>query len=373
MLRMNLQKLLWVPLMCFGLSLVYAAAQTQPAAGPPAAAPTSPPSSAIPAAAPLPDPKTPQEFFARARQLSDLEASGIPFHLKATYVATGDAEFTGNGTYEEWWQSKDLWRKEATLGDYKYVAIKHGDARSVYGSSNYLPLRLRQMLEAVLIRIVPNSGSARDWKLKHKRMNGVDLVVLSVHRPCGNELKCLAADYFTPQGLLRIHLGDSVQKLYNGFQGFHGVSIPHSIEMAGLTGEILTISIAPLEPLTPNDSHLLQNATPRANLPAVQLPIMPERDKLKSAHFNKAKILNQSQPVYPQDAKQRREEGTVVMEATIDEDGKVREPYVIGSAGTLLDGAAMDAVRKWRYQPTTLDGVPVCVTTTITVMFHLRP
>ena len=69
------------------------------------------------AAAPLPDPQTPEEFFARARALSDLEASGTPFHLKATYVASGDAEFTGNGTYEEWWQSKDLWRKEATLGN----------------------------------------------------------------------------------------------------------------------------------------------------------------------------------------------------------------------------------------------------------------
>jgi hypothetical protein len=84
--------------------------QAQPAASPPAtaAARTSPASSATPAAALLPDPQTSEEFFARARQLSDLEASGIPFHLKATYVASGDAEFTGNGTYEEWWQSKDL-------------------------------------------------------------------------------------------------------------------------------------------------------------------------------------------------------------------------------------------------------------------------
>ena len=79
-LKMNWQKLLCVPLMCFGFSLVYAAAQTQPAAGSPAAAPTTTPSSGKAAAASLPDPQTPEEFFARARQLSDLEASGIPFH-----------------------------------------------------------------------------------------------------------------------------------------------------------------------------------------------------------------------------------------------------------------------------------------------------
>ena len=106
-LKMNRSKMLCVILMCFGFSLVNAAAQTQPAAGPPAAAPTPPVTSAkaatatatsSAAAVPLPDPQTPQEFFARARALSDLEASGIPFHLKAIYVATGDAEFTGNGT-----------------------------------------------------------------------------------------------------------------------------------------------------------------------------------------------------------------------------------------------------------------------------------
>ncbi|HET9085903.1 MAG TPA: hypothetical protein VFN53_00085 [Acidobacteriaceae bacterium] len=80
----------------------------------------SPPS----AAATSPNPKTPEEFFARARQLSDLEAAGIPFHLKATYVASGDAEFTSNETYEEWWESKDTWRKEATLGGYRYVGLR---------------------------------------------------------------------------------------------------------------------------------------------------------------------------------------------------------------------------------------------------------
>ena len=95
-LKMNRQKLLCVLLMCFGFSLVYAAAQ-QPAAGPPASAPAYPSPLVKAAAASLPDPKAPEEFFARARALSDLEASGIAFHLKATYVANPDA-----GTSREW-------------------------------------------------------------------------------------------------------------------------------------------------------------------------------------------------------------------------------------------------------------------------------
>jgi len=372
-LKMSLKKLLCVSLMCFGLSLVYAAAQTQPAAGPPAAAPATPSSPAKAAAAPLPDPKTPEEFFARARQLSDLEASGIPFHLKATYVASGNTEFTGNGTYEEWWQSKDLWRKEATLGDYKYVEIKDGDKHAVYASSDYVPLRLRQMLEAVLIRIVPNSGSARDWKLKHKKINGVDLVVLSVDRPCGNEIKCLAADYFMPKGVLRIHVDRSMQKLYNGFDGFYGLAIPHSVAVAGMNGDVLTISITSLQPLSSSESQMLQSVAPPPNLRSILLPSVANQKELMSDKVTRSRITDQIAPIYPPAALQKRMEGTVVMEATIDEHGRVREPFVISSPGSLLDMAAMDAVKQWRYRPLIINGVPICVTTTISVVFHYRP
>ncbi len=370
---MSRQKLLCVVLMCFGFSLVYAAAQTEPAAGPPASAPATPlPPEKAPekaAATPVPDPKTPEEFFTRARQLSDLEASGIPFHLKATYVASGDTEFTGNGTYEEWWQSKDLWRKEATLGNYKYVAIKDGDKHTVYGSSEYIPLRLRQMLKAVVVRIAPDAGLTSDWKPKREQLNGVDLAVFSVNLPCGPLVECQVENHFSPQGLLRIRVDDSIETLYNGFEGFGGCVIPRSIVVAGGKGEILTISIVSLESLSPGESKSLQDTTPRANLPPIQIPGVPDSKDLKRVHATAAKLLNQTEPIYPPFAKQHGIQGTVLIEASIDEDGKVREPYVIGSAGTLLDGAAMDAVQKWRYRPTTIDGTPICVETTTSVIF----
>ena len=154
-------------------------AQTQPASTP--AAPTQAP------VANTANPITPAGFFARARQLSDLEAAGIPFHLKATYVATGDAEFTGNGTYEEWWQSKEAWRKEATLGDYRYVGIRKTGVNRFYSTSDYVPLRLRQAMDAVLVRIAPDISSSREWQTQHTKLSGVDLTVLSSKYDCGDE------------------------------------------------------------------------------------------------------------------------------------------------------------------------------------------
>lgn len=370
---MNLQKLLCVPLMCFGLSLVYAAAQTQPAVGPPATAPTSPPSSATAVAAPLPDPKTPEEFFARARQLSDLEASGNPFHLKATYVATGDAEFTGNGTYEEWWQSKDLWRKEATLGDYKYLAIKHGDTTSAYSTRPYVPLRLRQTMDNVLIRIPSDGGTPGRWKLKHKKLKGVDFAVLATQEECGDKfakVKCVTQDYFTSEGVLRVHEGKGAENVYNNFHAFRGLAIPVNIMAAGDGAVILSISIQTLELLKPGDIELLKSASPPAGLHLA--PHTVDMADSPVPQPKASKIVHLVQPHYPADAKRRGIEGAVVMDLIIDEAGNVREPFVIKSAGPLLDRASLGAVRQWKYSPTVLNGVPVSVHTMVSVVYSLN-
>jgi protein TonB len=75
-------------------------------------------------------------------------------------------------------------------------------------------------------------------------------------------------------------------------------------------------------------------------------------------------------PVYPTVAQTARIEGIVILEAIIDERGAVRDIRVLRSI-PLLDRAAIDAVSRWRYRPTTLNGAPVPVIMTVTVSFKL--
>jgi protein TonB len=76
-------------------------------------------------------------------------------------------------------------------------------------------------------------------------------------------------------------------------------------------------------------------------------------------------------PVYPAIARQARVQGTVVIQAVIGADGAVRDAQVQNSM-PLLDQAALDAVRQWRYEPTQLNGVPVAVIMTVSVRFTLQ-
>lgn len=76
-------------------------------------------------------------------------------------------------------------------------------------------------------------------------------------------------------------------------------------------------------------------------------------------------------PVYPRIALESKIEGVVILEAVIDADGSVRDVRVLRSA-PLLDQAAIDAVRKWRFTLTLLNGVPVPIIMTVTVRFSLK-
>ena len=84
-----------------------------------------------------------------------------------------------------------------------------------------------------------------------------------------------------------------------------------------------------------------------------------------------ARILNRVQPIYPPLARQTRISGTVRLHAIISKDGTIKELEVT-SGHPLLQQAALDAVRQWRYQPTLLNGEPVEVDTTIDVIFSLN-
>jgi protein TonB len=75
-------------------------------------------------------------------------------------------------------------------------------------------------------------------------------------------------------------------------------------------------------------------------------------------------------PIYPALARAVHVEGVVILEAVIDVRGDVQSVRVLRSF-PLLDQAAIDAVRQWRYTPARLNGDVVPVIVTVTVNFSL--
>jgi len=105
---------------------------------------------------------------------------------------------------------------------------------------------------------------------------------------------------------------------------------------------------------------------------AAPLPPPPAKDPVRpGGSISRPERIHYVAPEYPALARAARREGTVILEAVLDTDGHVREARVLRSI-PLLDAAALEAVEQWRFTPTLLNGEPVPVVLTVTVVFSLR-
>jgi TonB family protein len=87
--------------------------------------------------------------------------------------------------------------------------------------------------------------------------------------------------------------------------------------------------------------------------------------------IQEARLTKSEPPDYPELAKSTHVSGDVVMDAVIDAAGNVKSVRVI-SGPPLLQRAAVDALRQWKYEPARLDGQPIAVHLTVTLNFRLR-
>jgi TonB family protein len=97
----------------------------------------------------------------------------------------------------------------------------------------------------------------------------------------------------------------------------------------------------------------------------------PSEPRTVGGRIKEPRKIKSVPPKYPDDAKRAGIAGVVILECTISPKGEVAAVKVLKGL-PLLSEAAVEAVRKWRYTPTLLDGVAVPVIMTVTVNFKLE-
>ena len=106
--------------------------------------------------------------------------------------------------------------------------------------------------------------------------------------------------------------------------------------------------------------------------PPVAKVTAPSEPIRVGGNVREPRALKMVPPIYPQLASRARVSGTVVLEATLTEEGTVEEIRVI-SGHPLLIEAAIACVKQWQYEPTLLNGIPVAVILTAKVRFERAP
>ena len=134
-----------------------------------------------------------------------------------------------------------------------------------------------------------------------------------------------------------------------------GVAAQSSVEVPAIQPELTPSSGNPF------GGALGSQKAPAA--PAVRAPI--------GGMVQQPRLLRSAPALYPQLAKSNRVSGDVVVDALIDTTGNVTTAKVI-SGPVLLQQAAVETVRHWKYEPARLDGQAVAMHLTVTVRFRLN-
>src|SRR5712691_10023740 len=110
-----------------------------------------------------------------------------------------------------------------------------------------------------------------------------------------------------------------------------------------------------------------------AETPAPDAKLDSPRMRIKvGGSVQKARLMKQVPPIYPDEARRQYIQADVVLHALITREGTVQDLRVI-KGRCMLAEAAIKAVRQWRYAPTLLEGKPLEIETTIAVSFKLGP
>jgi general secretion pathway protein A len=138
------------------------------------------------------------------------------------------------------------------------------------------------------------------------------------------------------------------------------------IQTRGLELGNLNSAVAP--PAEPNPLSGITSASNAVALPPAgfksDAPV-PVGGRIKAPQ-----LLTHVLPQYPELARQSHAEGDVALEVVVDKSGSVSDAKIVSGPGVLRQ-AALDAVRRWKYAPSLLDGQPMSVQMLVTIRFRL--
>ena len=103
----------------------------------------------------------------------------------------------------------------------------------------------------------------------------------------------------------------------------------------------------------------------------VDSPKTGEEVQLDPDRFTPPRTVETPAPTYPEDARKEKVEGTVIVQAVIEKDGTVSAARVVKGLHPSLDRVSAETIRRWRFEPASLDGEPVAVHYHMTIRYRL--
>lgn len=325
-------------------------------------------------------------LFEKAIAASDIEAKGSPaFRLQATVRMFGSENRSSSGMLVGFWTPDGQSREETIFPGYQLVMVSDGKHSWTKNSLEYVPYKVAALWDALAftdrLRSWVEPGTSETWIAgprlpPPRREKGFALSVPKMAK--GSNQECteikdksdppsrFCFDAATGHLLEELEGQDGVKYEYSNYEAFGEKNFPRTMRVFdGMQGEVAELQIDRIDSMG-------------KPAPGLFLPLAGAREVPTGATCGKVrsgKLLKMVQPNYPHTARMKNQSGTVLLYGYIGTDGAVRGLWVLKSPALALTSAAYQAVRQWRYRPSTCmnggENVPMPVPTEITVIFEM--
>jgi len=306
-----------------------------------------------------------QAMLQRARELSDIRSvNASAFRLKATFSFVGKDLETAQGTYTEVWVSNSRWRRETTVNSWRRVEVGSPNRRWLLDSTVDFPDRAARV--AGLLMFLPPSAATFAFESISERSNQETVAECTVtkHGSSG-EVSAFCFDQKSGLLLQRVFPQMRPSRVVAGFRAIeHSCSygtfqklgnywFPHEILCSEDKHREISVEVTDLS-LEPTPDSALFTPPPGA----IELADCPVPLKAPKA-LSYAQLAESGS----------RDQGTVNISLVVDIKGQPQNLRVIRSAGKILDADALNAVRRWHFQPATCNGEPAPAEITVEIGF----
>jgi TonB family protein len=324
-------------------------------------------------------PKDPREVIAAARPFYDFSDAALkPWHLKASYQLYDDkGNPTEQGTFEYWWASPQVYRSTWIRGGSMHTNWHIGDGKHAYQGTGEPLKYFEYKLENALLSPLPTDSQLDPAKntlereaisLGGAKFSCVMVGPTMVHPGLITKVPMgLFPTYcFDPQSpILRISYSMGIVTTeYNKIVKVQNKYLARDITFYQGKQKILSATVDALTGMSASDAALT---------PAAEVAVTDQKPVNLVGGISQGMLLKKQIPIYPQDAKDNRVSGTVVLQATIGMDGGIHDLHVVSAPWPSLAASALWSVSHWEYKPYLLNGNPVEVETTVNVVFSIGP
>jgi TonB family protein len=298
----------------------------------------------------------------RASQLSDIRGSSArPFRLKAAFKQFGDGAKTEEGTYTEIWLGRGQWRRDIAVGDFSRTEVDDNGNRWVDGAEEF-PGRAGEVAGLLdvtnIYSPVMKVEGVRDADIQGTKAQCVDT------KEGGEQNDVLCFDAGTGTLLLKKgweeHAGRRAGYAcrYQQYEKFGDRIFPRFVVCEEDGGQPkLEVRVLELSADVAPDVSVLSPAPPQSTNPACPGVLKPP------------KAVQKPMPVYPAG---QPPGGQVTVGLTVEADGRPSGVRIVHSLGKAFDQSALDAVKRWVFEPARCDGTPMATRVNVVVEF-VRP